>query len=160
MTDLKPVVKEIVEFKKFIHNDNKTWFQTYSKNIVGGHKPKAIFGHLTKDLGQQLVAANIERMELGMMINQSNGQSRKAKDVTGVNAISADFDSGDMTKDALLELLPIEPNMIVNTSPGNFHVHWLISGCKPEQFSSVSKAVALKYGSDDKVCDAPHVMRS
>lgn len=160
MANLKPAVQDIYNFKKLIHKGNKVWFQTFSKKDVKGHKPKAFYGFLTKEMKQQLEDANGAGMELGMMINQSNGQSRKAKDVIGVNAFSADFDRGDMTKEGLLELLPVEPYLMVNTSPGNFHVHWLISGCKPEQFTALMKALALKYGSDDKVCDLPHVMRA
>ncbi|MCK1570788.1 DNA-primase RepB domain-containing protein [Bradyrhizobium sp. 174] len=53
----------------------------------------------------------------------------------------------------------LKPQMVVETSPGKFHAYWLIAGLPLDQFFSVQKALAEKFGGDPSVCDLPRVMR-
>lgn len=158
MAKLQPAVKDIKAFKHFIHKDDAVCFQTFSKKPVKGFKSKFIDGKLNSTIGEQLVSANIAGMNVGMLIQKSNGKGRKSEDIINVNWIIADLDGGSWTNKSL-KGLPIHPDMIVNTSPGKYHVYWLVKGCTLEQYSPVIKALAKLLEGDPVVCDLARVMR-
>jgi len=157
--EMKPVPKEIKRFQKFFHPGLKATFQSYRTNGIGSQMPRYFSGILDQELGEKLVAANVDGMEISMLINRANGGGRKSSDITDIVAVFADFDDSDRTKEQLLEELPIEPHLLVQTSPGNFHAYWLVKGCRVDQFKSVQKALAQQLGSDMNVCDPSRVMR-
>lgn len=155
-TTLKPVVSDMLIFKKVFHRDGQTVFQSFSKKEGLKQQSKLHKGKLSKKMKGQLVAANIAGMEVAMMVN--SGTARRSDAVTRVVSLFADFDSGKQTKEQLLKL-QIKPHLIVETSPRKFHAYWLIKDCDLKQFSRVMKALAEKLGSDPKVCDLVRVMR-
>ncbi len=65
------------------------------------------------------------------------------------------------TDGAPLEPLKVlEPHIIVQSSPGKWHVYWLVDVDFPlDMFTPIQKAIAAKYGTDDKVNDLSRVMR-
>lgn len=155
-TSLKPVKNDMLEFKKYFHDNDQAVYQIFSKKEDFKRNSRVITGKFTADIRKQLVAANITGMEVAMMIN--SGTSRKSDAITRVTAIFADFDEGVMTEEQLLKL-PIKPHLIVETSPGKFHVYWRIKDCDLDQFKRVMKALAVKLASDINICDPTRVMR-
>lgn len=155
---LQPVLSDMSKFKKFIHGEQATCFQSYSKREGMERKSVAFPGKLTTEMKKKLVAANSTGMEVAMMINQSNGKGRSSSGVNKVNALFADFDDGNMTFEKLMDL-PIKPHMIVESSPGKYHAYWLVANCDVDQFKPVMRALAHKLGSDPNVTDLARVMR-
>ncbi len=87
-------------------------------------------------------------------INRTDGKGRRKKNVTHVTAIFADTDGAPLEP-----LLELRPHIVVESSPGNWHVYWHVSDCALDQFERVQQAVAKKFGTDLKVFDLPRVMR-
>lgn len=154
-TTLKPNLNEIKNFKKYFHETAAAIYLAYPPKDGKCLRPESLYGSAKANIAR-LVEANIEGMSIAMMINK--GMVRSIKAVTKVSALFADFDSGDLTIANMLAL-PIEPHMIIESSPSKFHVYWLVKDCQVDQFSAVMKALALKLGSDTNICDLVRVMR-
>jgi putative DNA primase/helicase len=51
------------------------------------------------------------------------------------------------------------PHLTVESSPGKWHLYWLVDGMPLEQFGDVQKQLAERFAGDKAVCDIPRVMR-
>ncbi|AMO93999.1 phage/plasmid primase, P4 family, C-terminal domain protein [Collimonas fungivorans] len=153
---LIPITNEMRQFKKFIHPNVKACFQTFSKKSDLKKKSDYFVASWKSETRDKLVTANLDQMEVSMMINRGDG--RGSKNVTDITAVFIDCDDNKMTKEKLFTL-PIPPQLIVETSPGNFHAYWLIKDCSVSQFKPMQKALAASLGADLNVCDPSRVMR-
>lgn len=97
-----------------------------------------------------------------VMVNQGDGitQSgkstcRSAANVVKVRALFADLDGAPLEP----TLQDLHPDIVVESSPGKWHVYWLTNDCPLEQFGPRQKQIAKKYGGDIAVNDLPRVMR-
>ncbi|MFJ2990708.1 phage/plasmid primase, P4 family [Collimonas sp. NPDC087041] len=153
---LKPVTDEMYQFKTIFHPNVKACYQTFSKKPGLEKKSDYFLSKWTTKTKDKLMTANLDQMEVSMMINRGNG--RGSKNVTDITALFIDCDDNKMTKEKLLAL-PIPPQLIVETSPGNFHAYWLVKDCDVAQFKPIQKALATSLGTDPNICDPSRVMR-
>jgi hypothetical protein len=92
-------------------------------------------------------------------VNRTDGKGRKSKNITHVRAVWREADDPDLPP------LPLEPTMIVETSPGHHHEYLLIDGDWPadEQgradFAIVMERMVETYGSDKSAKDLCRVLR-
>jgi hypothetical protein len=85
---------------------------------------------------------------------------RKAENVVSVRAFFADFDKPNPETIKLnLKSFGLKPHVIVESSPGKWHVYWFIDGVPLEEFTSTQQRLAEVLGSDPTVKDLPRVMR-
>jgi hypothetical protein len=98
--------------------------------------------------------ADLNRNGAGVFVVINAGGQRKVE-INAVRAVFADFD-GASPRGADD---PLTPHIVIESSPGNYHLYWLVRGLPVEQFEGVQKAIAAKYGSDPAVHDLPRVMR-
>ncbi len=94
-----------------------------------------------------------------MTINETDGRGRKQSNVTKVRSCFADFDGTDLPS-----TFDERPSMIVETSPGNFHVYYFAAledrhSVPLQAFKTLQQSIAHRFNSDPKVCDLPRVMR-
>ena len=71
-----------------------------------------------------------------------------------VRAVWVDTDGADQA--------PIKaayPDLIVESSPGNFHDYWLVEGCPLDEFRWAQKTLSEVWGTDAGVKDLSRVMR-
>ncbi len=97
-----------------------------------------------------------------MTINTVEGNRRRSSNVTSVNALFIDYDKGDWSTDDLdlfLAKFGVKPHLVVETSPGNYHVYWRVKGVPLQQFKPIQQRLARMFNADEKVCDLPRVMR-
>ena len=88
-------------------------------------------------------------------VNRTDGTSgRKTASVTGVRGVWLDMDGTPLP-----ESWPLAPHIIIETSPGRFHVYFLINHCDLEHFKPIQQALAKRFGGDKAVCDLPRIMR-
>lgn len=81
---------------------------------------------------------------------------RRAEDVTRVRACVADWDD----KHRMVINPPLETSMVVETSPGKYHLYWLVEGDFPlEEYANVQRGVVAAMGTDKSVIDLPRVLR-
>ncbi len=92
-------------------------------------------------------------------INDTDGNGRKAKAVTRVRAVWQEDDDGFEGD------FPIEPSLVVETSPGHYHRYWLVDGDWPadeqgrKDFAGVMATMVAAYGSDKGAKDISRVLR-
>jgi hypothetical protein len=92
-------------------------------------------------------------------INDTEGIGRKAIAVTRIRAVWQEDDDGYEGD------FPIEPSLIVETSPGHYHRYWLVDGDWPADaqgradFAGVMQRMVAEYGSDPGVKDISRVLR-
>jgi len=80
---------------------------------------------------------------------------RRAQDVTRVRAVFADWDDPNNN----VPELPIEPTMVVETSPRKFHMYWCVDDCPLEMFEGIQRGIAQALGSDRSIIDLSRVLR-
>jgi len=106
------------------------------------------------ELFRKLVARNEDGAGIYVVANKSTGA--KDSDVTSVRAIFADQ---DVPSSIANESWPIDPHMIVETSPGRYHYWWLVDGLSREEFSPIQSKIASTYGTDRSVTNLARLMR-
>jgi P4 family phage/plasmid primase-like protien len=158
MKKLKPVPKEMMAFKQFLHGKEPVCWQSFQKLPDGTANGKLLYGNFSPTIRKQLVAENDAGRNIGMLIQKSGGKGRKKEDIVAVFWLFADLDGKNWTVKKL-SVLPIPPDLIIQTSPNKYHVYWRIKGCSLEQYQSVMKALAELLGGDPVVCDLVRVMR-
>lgn len=97
-----------------------------------------------------------------VVVNETDGNGRKAGNVTRIRALFADFDEPTADRvERLRELTPL-PSAIIESSPGKHHAYWLLADGETlelAEFKPLQKSLAAKLESDPVVCDLPRVMR-
>ena len=73
-----------------------------------------------------------------------------------VRAVFVDLDGAPLAP--VLEA-GLEPHVVVESSPGKFHVYWQVDDCPLDQFERVQRALARRFGGDPSVHDLPRVLR-
>jgi hypothetical protein len=84
-----------------------------------------------------------------------NEGGQNAEEITRVRYTFVDTDGAP--PEPIVKALP--PHMVIQSSPGKYHVYWRSAGVPLEQFSSIQKAAIAKFGTDKAVHDLPRVMR-
>jgi hypothetical protein len=88
------------------------------------------------------------------MTNEGDGKGRAAENVVKTRALFIDTDGAPYPAE-----LPLEPHLVVQSSPGRWHLYWCVDGVLLDSFSTLQKALAEHYGTDPSVNDLPRVMR-
>ena len=152
-----------MEFKRSLHQSREANFLVVGRDGSGNTDVREFRGSL-KHHWPMLSKLNEDGYNIFMLVNTVPGKKRTADQVTKVNALFVDYDGSKWSADKgniadFLDKFPIKPHMVVETSPGCFHVYWLVDDVRLDQFPSVQKELATKFNSDPKVCDLPRVMR-
>jgi len=134
--------KEQITFQFFNDKDKKTGtpsFRHLKRN------PDYAFLHNKQKAGYGIFA----------MVNAGNGKGRSAKNVVKVRAIFIDLDGSPWEPAADL----LRPHLRVESSPGRWHLCWLVEDCSLGQFKGIQQALARKFDGDKSCCDLPRVLR-
>ena len=92
-------------------------------------------------------------------VNETDGRGRKAENVTRVRAVWREADASDLPP------LPLEPSLVVETSPGHCHEYFFISGDWPadengrKDFDGVLDRMVASYRSDPGAKGINRVLR-
>ena len=131
-------------------------FQTFddtSRHRAG--MTRVLHGSLAQH-GATLARLNASGAGVFVMVNAGDGKARKAGNVQSVRACFADLDGAPL---APVQAFPLQPHIIVESSPGRWHAYWLTEGAPLALFKPMQHAIAQRFGADPKVCDLPRVMR-
>lgn len=161
MTDaIQPDMATAREFLEAIAPGEPVTFQTFDDTNAKRPELARTFHAPAGVIPEELAALNAQGAGVFFTVNATDGNGRKAENVTTVRALFVDFDNADETRaDRIAELFNLAPSAVVESSPGKHHVYWLVTGWPLEQFRDAQRALAEHYGSDVKVCDLPRVMR-
>ena len=92
-------------------------------------------------------------------VNETDGNGRKSENIKRVRAIWQEDD------DAFDGRFPLDPSIVVESSPGKYHRYWLVSDDWPtdEQgrtdFAAVMERMVVSYGCDKNAKDISRVLR-
>jgi len=157
--DLEPDLDEAQRFLERLDPEAEWFaFQTFSDRKAGERDPYAkSFGGSLDTVSETVVPWNRDKsVGVFVTVNETRGHRRKAGDVNRIRAVIADLDGSPIEP---VRSCPLEPHVVVESSPGKFHAYWLVDGLPLEQFKPVQKAIAARFGGDPAVCDLPRVMR-
>lgn len=138
-------------------------FQTFSDRQETWHRrsngqlydPLARVYHGTLQQNERkLIRANEQGAGVFVMVNAGDGNGRAAKNVARVRALFVDCDGAPLPLST-----PLEPHLKVQSSPGRWHLYWLVYGLRLDDFAPMQGALAELYGTDPAVVDLPRVMR-
>ncbi len=82
-----------------------------------------------------------------------HGCGRKAENIQRIRAIWQDDDEG------YDGVFPLEPSIIVSTSPGKFQRLWFSDSLSKEDFKALMRTMVVEYGSDKRAADISRVLR-
>jgi hypothetical protein len=91
-----------------------------------------------------------------LMVNRGDGRGRRTANVTAVRALFVDLDGAPLEP---VMAAPIQPHLVVETSPGRWHAYWLVDGVPLESFSHLQVQLAKMFNADPSVKDVCRVMR-
>jgi len=105
---------------------------------------------------RQLELLNQRRAGVYVMANAGDGKGRKTENVLRVRAVFVDLDGSPI--EPVLEA-PLQPHVVVETSPKRFHAYWLVDDIQKQEFRAVQEMLARRFYGDISVKDLPRVMR-
>lgn len=154
---LKPDLEQTRHFLSMFGNINREdfTFQTFKDTLPKDpNKAKHTTGPFSACF-KFLTQRQQEGCGAFVAVNRCDGKGRRKENVVKVRALFIDCDGAPWgpAADAL------KPHIRVESSPGRWHLYWLVSDCSIVQFKPMQKAIASKYGGDPAVCDPPRVMR-
>jgi hypothetical protein len=136
---LNPNAKDF-HFRVFIDDKKMT---RYSSNFKGSLVSQS----------EKFQLLNNRSRGIFVVINEGG---QKDAEITKIRAVFADTDGAPL--DPIIKSL--EPHMVIKTSPGRWHVYWLVNNEFPlDQFKPIQAAIAHKYGTDKSVTNPSRVMR-
>ena len=92
-------------------------------------------------------------------VNETDLRGRASKNIKRVRAVWQEDDSGGPP------MFPLDPSMVIKSSPGHYHRYWLIEGDWPadeqgrKDFAAVMECMVATYGSDEGCKDISRVLR-
>lgn len=142
-------------------NDEAITFQFFTDNKrikaeITGKDPLA--SHTHKKLPIDFTFAEIKQKKgagVWVMVNAGNGLGRSATNVIRVRSFFIDLDGSPWEPAAEA----LKPHMRVESSPGKWHLYWLVDDCNLGQFKTIQQVIAKKYAGDKACCDLPRVLR-
>lgn len=110
---------------------------------------------------KELARLNREGAGIFMAVNEMDGTRRTLDNFKRARALIADFDKLDDNAEKAASVLP--PSIRVESSPGKYHLYWLLDrtskASSPEEIKAAQLGIAEKYGSDKSAADAVRVLR-
>jgi DNA primase RepB-like protein len=162
---LQPDLDEARYFLDLLDPKGPFTWQTFpdSKTATGTARyPKVLHGALDEH-ADALISINRQGGGVFVMINEGDGKvhegertCRTARNVVRVRAVFVDLDGSPL--EPITGSTP-HPNIIVSSSPGKYHVYWLISDVGLTEFSTLQRQLIAKFKSDPTVHDLPRVLR-
>ncbi len=153
--DNKLIVNQIILHLSILDSSDNSQF--YFRAMKGRYI-KSVSNH-ESNWQEKLISLISQGYQLFVTVNETDDKGLKAENITKVRAFFLDLDKTDQDNLAIIEGMPIPPNLVVNTSKGKFHCYWDVIDCPLDQFTRIQKALAAKYNGDANVSDLPRIMR-
>lgn len=148
---------------KFDSKSENNTFQTFDDKKTKDPKKATVLHGSFKQHYEQLTHLNSIEAGIFVMVNQGDGivhegnkTCRTKSNVIAVRALFADADGVPI--EPIMDICP-PPHILVESSPGKWHIYWLTNDTKLEEFTLRQVAIAKRYGTDPAVKDLPRVMR-
>lgn len=128
-------------------------FQTFDDSGKGRSELARIIHGDIDDVFDQLVELNNKGAGVYVTVNETDGKGRKKDNIVRVRAIWQEDDRGGAPE------LPMEPHIVVQSSPGKHHRYTLTDTTNLDEFDAVEQRLVDDYGSDPNAKDITRVLR-
>jgi len=105
------------------------------------------------DHANTLVDLNRRGAGIFVTVNETDGKGRKKKNISRIRAVFQEADRGGEPE------LPVDPHIVVESSPGKHHRYVLVDGMPVDSFEPVQERLVREYGSDPNAKDRSRVLR-
>lgn len=136
-------------------NGHFTFQSIGERSDAKSHRPVVLHGRW-HDQKERLAELNTDGHGIFVTVNKTDGRGRKAENIQRVRANFLDLDNAPLQPVLTSEALP---HIVVETSPGRWHVYWLIEDCPLQDFKSRQQMLAHRFNGDLAVSDLPRLMR-
>ncbi|MGE4257248.1 MAG: DNA-primase RepB domain-containing protein [Xanthobacteraceae bacterium] len=110
-----------------------------------------------EDVAERLEGLNQRGAGVYVTVNKIKPGRRVATNVTGIRALFIDLDGGPLEP---VRDWALPPHIVVESSPGKFHVYWRADGSvRLEDFATLQRKLATVFNSDPSVSDLPRILR-
>lgn len=140
-------------------------FQTFSEKPfreknVKNKKDSAARVTTSTSRNYKSILDSMQSKGAGVYVQVSGGTTRGARNITHVRAVFLDLDGAPLSgvSDAVKNGYP-KPHCIVESSPGRYHVYWLVHDCDVQMFGSIQKLLAMHFNGDQCVINPDRVLR-
>jgi hypothetical protein len=106
----------------------------------------------------QLKTFNEQGAGVFVTINETDLKGRKIANIKRIRAVFVELDGAQLDPILNDPDLP-KPHMVIMSSPGKWHIYWLVKELALKDFEKIQKALAKKFNGDPSVHDLPRVMR-
>ena len=153
---LDPDFSEAQRFLDALEPSGQYTFQTFPDRKDTGnrsltrvtHGKFSVHGRLLKELNQS-------GSGIFVTVNRTDLKGRKAQNVIGTRAVFVDLDGAPLEPVLSFEL---EPQIIIESSPGRWHAYWLCDVTLTD-FGAIQSTIINKFAGDKAIKDLPRVMR-
>ena len=146
-------IRDALRFAQILRADKEATYLTLPEAPGATGYLETFHGALA-DGSPVLDALNRAGFGIFVMVNEGDGRGRATKNVVGVRAFFVDLDGAPLPTDWSLV-----PHLVVETSPGRYHLYWVVEGVPLDRFSEMQIALAALFDGDPAVKDLPRVMR-
>lgn len=157
-----PISVDLLEAERFLNlldpTTNQFTFQTFDDVVLPdgtkrGLPELASWRHGTLAThAEYLIRAQSRGAGVFVMVQEGDGSGRNNAAVRRIRALFQE-DDGDGLK------LPVQPHIVVESSPGKYHRYLKLEGVDKLTFSSMMEVMIGQYGSDKNVKDLARVLR-
>lgn len=141
------------EFLELLDPTTKDFcFRTFDD---GGRSNSNLVGKFNDTLQSVFPTLTVKSMHGAGVFVVVNEGGQTAASITRIRHVFVDTDGAPLAP--IVSTLP--PHMIVESSPGRYHVYWRVTGVAVSEFAPIQKAAITKFGTDPVVHDLPRVMR-
>ena len=105
---------------------------------------------------EELLSLHDQGAGVFVMPNRGDGKGRTGANVVHVRANFVDLDGAPI--EPIMES-GAPPSIVVQSSPGKFHVYWRVTDEPLEHFTPMQEALIKRFGADPSVKDLARVLR-
>jgi hypothetical protein len=163
MTTLKPNLAQAQQYSVALAPNGIFTFQAFDDKISKKRTLNRVLHGTLDQHADELIRLNLAGAGIFVMVNEGDGVVHTGKktcrtndNVKRIRSVFCDLDGAPL--EPILQA-PLEPHIIVESSPGKWHAYWLTSDTSLDEFKGMQKALAAKYSGDPSVCDLARVMR-
>ena len=146
-------------FLQLVDASDTFTFQTFHDRPRGAEEDRTLAHVIPGPAGKELFSLHDRGAGVYFTVNRTDGAGRKGKNITNIRAVWQEDDDGVAVN------FPIEPSLVVESSPGRFHRYWLLAEPWPADehgradHAAVMERMIETYGSDPNAKDLSRVLR-
>ena len=145
----EPDLDEAERFLRFLDPEARSFtFQTFDDREPEDSRLTRIFHGTLGEYADTLCDLNRRGAGVCVAVNITDGRGRARSNITCVRAVFLDLDGAPLEP---VRGCPLRPHIQVETSPGRFHVYWLVSDFDLAKYENTQRAVAKRFDGDPAV---------